>query len=130
MEPKQVIVIRRDLGMRRGKEISQGAHGAMMWLSKRLTTSIGNDHVLEGHFKDYELRWLRGLFTKITLQVADEVGLLELHERAKKAGIANNWIVEDAGRTEFKGIPTKTCLAIGPDMPDKIDAVTGELKPY
>ena len=29
---KQVIVIRRDLRMRRGKEIAQGAHASMAWL--------------------------------------------------------------------------------------------------
>ena len=29
MEPKQVIVMRTDLGMRKGKMIAQGAHAAM-----------------------------------------------------------------------------------------------------
>ena len=31
---KQVIVIRRDLRMRRGKEIAQGAHAATAWLAE------------------------------------------------------------------------------------------------
>jgi PTH2 family peptidyl-tRNA hydrolase len=35
-EVKQVIVIRRDLRMRRGKEIAQGAHASMAWLTRRL----------------------------------------------------------------------------------------------
>jgi peptidyl-tRNA hydrolase len=34
MKTKQIIVIRRDLKMRRGKEISQGAHASMMFLIK------------------------------------------------------------------------------------------------
>jgi peptidyl-tRNA hydrolase len=34
----------------------------------------------------------------------------------------------DSGKTEFPGEPTNTCLAIGPDDADKIDAVTGELQ--
>ena len=34
--PKQVIVMRRDLGMRRGKEIAQGAHASMIWLALRI----------------------------------------------------------------------------------------------
>ena len=33
---KQVIVMRRDLGMRRGKEIAQGAHASMIWLAQRI----------------------------------------------------------------------------------------------
>ena len=33
---KQVIVIRRDLKMRRGKEIAQGAHASMLWLADRV----------------------------------------------------------------------------------------------
>ena len=33
---KQVIVIRRDLRMRRGKEIAQGAHASTAWLAERV----------------------------------------------------------------------------------------------
>jgi len=33
---KQVIVIRRDLKMRRGKEIAQGAHASTAWLAERV----------------------------------------------------------------------------------------------
>ena len=33
---KQVIVIRKDLNLRRGKEIAQGSHASMMWLSNML----------------------------------------------------------------------------------------------
>lgn len=36
MKPKQVIVIRRDLNMRRGKEIAQGAHGSCSWLAEKV----------------------------------------------------------------------------------------------
>jgi peptidyl-tRNA hydrolase len=35
MQTKQVIVIQRGLKMRRGKEISQGCHAAMSFLTKR-----------------------------------------------------------------------------------------------
>ena len=38
---KQVIVIRKDLKMRRGKEIAQGAHASMAWLSRRMTVREG-----------------------------------------------------------------------------------------
>lgn len=32
------------------------------------------------------------------------------------------------GKTEFHGVPTRTCLAIGPDDSEKIDAITGQLQ--
>ncbi len=44
MNTKQVIVIRKDLKMRKGKEISQGSHSSIMWLidlSKKLMLIIG-----------------------------------------------------------------------------------------
>ena len=37
-------------------------------------------------------------------------------------------LIVDSGRTEFKDVPTKTCLAIGPEFPEDTDKVTGELK--
>jgi PTH2 family peptidyl-tRNA hydrolase len=37
---KQVIVIRRDLRMRRGKEIAQGAHASTAWLRERVLQGL------------------------------------------------------------------------------------------
>ena len=37
-------------------------------------------------------------------------------------------VVTDNGATEFHGVPTVTCCAIGPDYSDKIDSITGNLK--
>jgi PTH2 family peptidyl-tRNA hydrolase len=39
VDVKQVLVIRKDLKMRRGKEIAQGAHASMAWLTNRLRAS-------------------------------------------------------------------------------------------
>lgn len=40
---KQVLVIRKDLNMRRGKEIAQGAHGSCSWLANRLVDHYTSD---------------------------------------------------------------------------------------
>ena len=40
---KQVIVIRRDLRMRRGKEIAQGAHAATAWLAELVIQQLTPD---------------------------------------------------------------------------------------
>lgn len=65
--------------------------------------------------------------TKIYVRVDSEAELLEIAQKAQEAGLIVH-VITDAGHTEFAGVPTKTCLAIGPDEADKIDAVTGNLK--
>jgi len=39
-------------------------------------------------------------------------------------------LITDGGLTEFGGVPTRTCLGIGPDYDDRIDPVTGDLELY
>jgi PTH2 family peptidyl-tRNA hydrolase len=125
-EVKQVIVIRRDLGMRRGKEIAQGAHAAMAWLTERYRRATTFDFPLS----EAEREWLtQGRSAKIVAQVPGEAELLALLAQARDAGLEAHVIV-DAGRTEFGGVPTRTALAVGPDYADLIDGVTGGLKLY
>lgn len=120
MEPKQVIVMRRDLGMRRGKEIAQGAHAAMIWLSLRIREPGST-------LADAERLWLEGAFNKVCVRADSEEELLGVVRAAREAGVMAHLCV-DAGRTEFRGVPTPTCCAIGPDFPDRIDPITGHLK--
>lgn len=122
---KQVIVIRKDLKMRRGKECSQSAHAAMMWLSERLVRFMYQSP----HFSKEELEWMSGTFTKVTLQVNSEEELLEVFNKAREKGLTS-YLVTDSGKTEFDGIPTKTCCAIGPHEAEKIDEITKDLKLY
>lgn len=132
-EVKQVIVIRRDLGMRRGKEIAQGAHAAMAWLTRRLehVTSLpaGNAALMTARLTEPELMWVTGSFTKVVCQVPDDAGLASIVAAAHCAGVIAHEII-DAGRTEFSGVPTRTAVAVGPDWADVINAVTGELRLY
>lgn len=127
-EVKQVIVIRRDLGMRRGKEIAQGAHASMAWLVKRLQW-VDTWGTAEANFSPAEHDWLRGSFAKIVCQVDTLEDLIAVEVAALTAGLQVQ-VITDAGRTEFHGEPTTTCLAIGPDYAEKIDPVTGALQLY
>jgi PTH2 family peptidyl-tRNA hydrolase len=52
--------------------------------------------------------------------------LLKLHQRALDAGLITA-LIQDAGLTEFAGVPTYTALAIGPDEDAKIDQLTDDL---
>lgn len=127
---KQVIVIRRDLGMRRGKEIAQGAHASMAWLTERLGRL---DSFPPGffvlHLTEPQRAWVTGSFTKVTCKVSSLEELTELEVRARELGIAAH-VITDAGRTEFGGVPTVTALAVGPDWSDLVDEVTGTLDLY
>jgi len=127
---KQVIVIRRDLRMRRGKEIAQGAHASMLWLRQRvmpLLTPAGAADQAE--FSSAERAWLEGSLRKVTVKVGSEAELLAVYEKAIEAGLVA-YLITDRGLTEFGGVPTRTCLGIGPDYDDLIDPVTGDLELY
>jgi len=127
---KQVIVIRRDLRMRRGKEIAQGAHASMAWLRQRVMprmTPAGTvDHI---QFSAAERAWLEGSLRKVTVRVGSEAELMAAYEKALEAGLAAH-LITDRGLTEFGGVPTRTCLGIGPDYDHLIDPVTGDLELY
>jgi PTH2 family peptidyl-tRNA hydrolase len=122
MTHKQIIVIRKDLKMRRGKEIAQGCHASTAVILNLLKTNQGLD---DPRAKP----WVEGKFKKVCLVVNSEQELLEIVENAKKKGLLHA-LITDAGLTEFNGVPTKTCAAIGPDVESKVDEVTGELKLY
>lgn len=110
---KQVIVVRKDLTMGRGKIASQVAHASV---------GIVVDNPQNGYIQD----WLATGMTKIVVGCDSEDELLQLQEQAKQAGVIT-CLVTDAGRTEFKE-PTRTVIAIGPDQDFRVDELTGDLK--
>jgi PTH2 family peptidyl-tRNA hydrolase len=118
---KQVILMRKDLKMRRGKEIAQGSHASMAFLLRNYVDPSTNPINL----KD----WLAGGQTKICLQIHSEEELLHLYQKSLDSGLEAHFIT-DAGRTEFDGVPTKTCVAIGPNKSLDIDKITKHLKLY
>lgn len=134
---KQVIVIRRDLKMRRGKEIAQGAHASMMWLTKRFEdwvafsaiTSAQRTSGARATFTDAEREWVADNFRKVTCQVPDEDALLDVVAQACRLEVMA-YLVRDSGLTEFGGVETATAAAIGPAWEDDVDKVTGALSLY
>lgn len=129
MNLKQVIVMRNDLEMRKGKMIAQGAHASMIFLIKNMRMDGDNKAVGLGTIalSKKEMDWVQGIFTKICVRVDSEEELLDIHHAALDAGLVSN-LVTDAGITEFHGLPTHTCCAIGPDDVEKVDLITGGLK--
>lgn len=136
-EVKQVIVMRADLKMRRGKECAQAAHASMKVILDMMKISDSSidfgddvervDYVLTIPYHGAIDTWLEGNFAKICVAVNSEEELMNIFYSAKEARLPCALIV-DSGKTEFNGVLTKTCIAIGPWYSEEIDKVTGHLK--
>ena len=130
---KQVIVMRRDLNMRKGKMVAQGAHaslGALLQLMRRDDGDGGSTRLSLEYARDsFVGEWLDGMFAKVCLYVDSEKDLVNLYRKVKeqKPDMPCE-LVRDAGLTEFHGVPTLTCLAIGPYWSDEINKFTCDLK--
>lgn len=124
---KQIIIIRKDLKMRQGKAVAQGAHasmGAILDQGYALPGSASANFIIP--LTPTLQAWLTGKFKKICVYVNSEQELLDLCEQAKTASLIHKLIL-DSGLTEFGGIPTYTALAIGPDLATNLDPLTKHL---
>ena len=112
---KQVIAVRTDLGMGKGKIAAQVGHACV----------LGAEHVRKSHPERYAEWWNDGQ-VKVVLKVS---GLKDLQE-VKKHAIDLNlpWSeVTDAGHTQIAP-GTITCISLGPAPENLIDKITGDLK--
>jgi PTH2 family peptidyl-tRNA hydrolase len=130
-ETKMVIIIRKDLNMRKGKFISQAMHGVMGLMFGYMDEESSSETTIIKKFQYLKNsamgKWLNSGYKKVTLYVNSEKELLEIKNNADRVYIPNH-LVSDYGRTEFHGIKTKTCLVLGPDYSDELDQITGHLK--
>lgn len=110
-EMKQVIILRENLGISRGKQISQACHASLGAYRKGDPETISE--------------WEKEGSRKIALSSGDRE-LEDLYAQASSKDIPA-YLVKDAGRTEIDP-GTTTALGLGPAEEDKIDAITGELK--
>ena len=117
---KQVIVVRSDLNMPPGKVAAQVAHASM---TNAVVAVSGKELTAKG------AEWFHHP-TLIVCRVGTYEELMFVHSRALEAKIdIHLW--QDAVDTETAGIiQTVTCLALGPDVEEKLDTVTGKLPLY
>jgi len=111
-EYKQVILLRMDLKLPKGKACSQVAHAAV-------------EAVLRSN-KESVKAWRSEGMKKVVLKIADLQELYFYEQEAKKLNLVTA-VITDAGHTVVAP-GTTTCMAIGPDIDSKIDKVTKELK--
>lgn len=112
MELKQVILVRTDLKLPKGKLASQVGHAC-------IDAALGSP-------KELVKKWRESGMKKIVLKVADEKELLKYERLCQDEGLVTSLIV-DAGHTVISP-GTITCMGIGPAPEGKIDKITGKLK--
>jgi len=112
---KQVIVIRSDLKMGKGKLSAQVAHAAVLATEKARKTR-----------KRVYREWTSTGQAKIVVKVNSLDALLDIHLIAERKGLITS-IIEDRGLTQLKS-GTISCIGIGPDYSSKIDRITSSLK--
>jgi PTH2 family peptidyl-tRNA hydrolase len=122
---KQVLVIRKDLNMSKGKMVVQGAHASIAFLTNKMKDNLSNPEALWWvNLSQAEKEWVYGTFFKVCVGVDSEKELLDIGYNAVMLGLSVKYIEETTGFDK----PTVTCLAIGPDYSSKIDPVTKHLK--
>lgn len=131
---KQVLVWRNDLKVRKGKLASQCCHASMAFLTKEMSSAYSAFSTFPIFCtKEFDLdnvveirHWLENSFRKIVCYVESEQELEEIHQKALDNGLISH-MIEDNGATEFNGVKTKTCVAIGPHFCSKFEGLTDHL---
>lgn len=113
---KQVIVIRTDIGMKTGKKCAQACHASLSAAEE----SRKRDLSTYNSWKRYAGQ------RKIVLKIRGQDVIEQLYHALKTDGIPC-YLVKDAGLTQLDP-GTITALGVGPDISDKIDKHTGDLK--
>jgi len=111
---KQVIVIRSDLKMGKGKIVAQAGHAV-----------ISAAEEARKHFQKWWKAWLDEGQCKIAVKVKNEEELLKLEKMAEKSELPRA-LISDRGLTQLQP-GTITCLAIGPAPSREVDKITGKL---
>jgi PTH2 family peptidyl-tRNA hydrolase len=108
---KQVIVVRKDLKLGKGKIAAQVAHASLESYKKA------------GH--EDRLEWESRSSKKVVVKAENLEELLDILKSARKAKLPHA-LIRDAGRTEVEP-GTVTALGIGPCEEGKADRITGHL---
>lgn len=112
---QQVIAVRTDLKMSKGKACAQVAHASIASFLKAQQT----------RYSDWAQDWLQEGMQKVVVKVSSEKELLELFEQVKNKFPAA--LITDAGHTQIAP-GSKTCIGIGPAPENELKKFTGKLK--
>lgn len=113
---KQVILIRQDLKLPKGKIAAQAAHASVDAVLKQIS-SVGGQKIVKS--------WRNEGMRKIAVKVSDEKELYKYIQQAKDLGLVTS-VITDAGKTVVAP-GTVTCGAIGPDESSSVDKITKDI---
>jgi len=115
-EYKQVIVVRSDLKMSKGKLAVQVAHASVDAVLKAI-----NDK----EWSTWVNKWVEQGMKKIVVRVENEERLLDVYNKCVSNKLPCS-IIRDAGKTELPP-GTLTAVGIGPAPSDLVDMISGDL---
>ena len=111
---KQLIVLRIDLKMSKGKIAAQAGHAAVSASEKA-----------RKRCPKWWKAWIEEGQCKIAVRAESEQELLELERKTRELELPSA-LITDRGLTELPP-GTITCLGIGPAPSDQVDKITGDL---
>ncbi len=117
---KQVIVVRKDIVMSKGKLAVQVAHASVSSVLEAVKRG--------GRVEEWVWAWYEEGQKKVIVKVKDLKELGRVFEEAVRRGLPCAFI-RDAGKTELEP-GTPTAVGIGPAPEELIDEITGELPLY
>lgn len=109
---KQVIIVRADLKLPKGKLAAQVAHASVQ-------------ATLNSSKNDVD-KWMKTGMKKVICKVSTKEELFNIKEDANRNSIKTA-LIKDAGKTVVAS-GTITCLGLGPSEDAILDKVTGHLK--
>lgn len=135
LNSKQVIVMRRDLKMSKGKIGAQAAHASEAFITghwqrvnedpRQPVSFIYTPPAAQLAAFDH---WLDKSFKKIVLWVDSERELLDLYHKVITTTSLMVERIDDSGLTEFNNVETLTCIGIGPAWDHEFLGLTDHLK--
>lgn len=123
---KQVIVVRTDLNMRKGKLATQVARASLkVFLDRGHWTDKNSFEITK--LLSPMVAWLNGEFTEVVVSCESEEELFDVYHRAQAKGIPSA-LIHDNCYTEFLEKKIYTATAIGPEDANIVDSITKKLK--
>lgn len=108
---KQVIAVRTDIKMGKGKIAAQVGHACV----------LASEAARVSH-PEWWNEWWKNAYPKIVVKVPGYDDLEDIRQKAERIGLPHG-MVRDLGRTQL--VPgTVTCIAVGPAPDDLIDGIT------